>query len=286
MSQKVRKKKAKLRKVSFKDKSWFQIIAPKSFDFKPIGEIIGMENNLIGRTIETLLYDFTNSYNDISLKLKFKVANVNLESGQAQSIFLGHCYTNDYVRSLIGRGSSKIQTIMNLTTKDNYIFRLTTVCTTIQRARSSQQIVIRKIIREILKEFAQSLNHEKFITGMIYSEFSNQIKRIAKTIYPLSSSKIIKSKLVSVPEGGEDKIYIAKDEEFEVVEVEVKRSRKSDIKRTERINVKKFTRTKNTRQTKEKTEEPAPNTKEPAPNTKEPAPEAKETTPETKEGTE
>ena len=286
MSQKVRKKKAKLRKVSFKDKSWYQIIAPKSFDFKPIGEIIGMENNLIGRTIETLLYDFTNSYNDISLKLKFKVVNVNLESGQAQSIFLGHCYTNDYVRSLIGRGSSKIQTIMNLTTKDNYVFRLTIICTTIQRARSSQQIVIRKIIREILKEFAQSLNHEKFITGMIYSEFSNQIKRIAKTIYPLSSSKVIKSKLVSVPEGGEDKIYIAKDEEFEVVEVEVKRSRKSDIKRTERINVKKFTRTKNTRQTKEKTEEPAPNTKEPAPNTKEPAPEAKETTPETKEGSE
>ncbi len=105
---------------------------------------------------------------------------------------------------------------------------------------------------------------------MIYSEFSNQIKRIAKTIYPLSSSKIIKSKLVSVPEGGKDEIYIAKDEEFEVVEVEVKRSRKSDIKRTERINVKKFTRSKNTRQTKEpKTKEPEPKTKEPEPKTKE-----------------
>ncbi len=280
MSQKVRKKKTKLRKVSFKDKTWYQIIAPKSFDFKPIGEIIGMENNLIGRTIETLLYDFTNSYNDISLKLKFKVDSVNLESGQAQSIFLGHTYTNDYVRSLIGRGSSKIQTIMNLTTKDNYVFRLTTVCTTIQRARSSQQIVVRKIIREILKEFAKSLDHEKFITGMIYSEFSNQIKRIAKTIYPLSSSKIIKSKLVSVPEGGEDKIYIAKDEEFEVVEVEVKRSRKSDIKRTERINVKKFTRSKNTRQTKEQASKKKKETKEPASEkkeeTKEPAPEKKE----------
>lgn len=280
MSQKVRKKKAKLRKVSFKDKSWFSIIAPKSFDFKPIGEIIGMENNLIGRTLETLLYDFTNSYNDISLKLKFKVVNINTESNQAQSIFLGHTYTNDYVRSLIGRGSSKIQTIMNLTTKDNYVFRLTTVCTTIQRARSSQQIIIRKIIREILKEFANSLNHEKFITGMIYSEFSNQIKRIAKTIYPLSSSKIIKSKLVSVPEGGEDKIYIAKDEEFEVVEVEVKRSRKSDIKRTERINVKKFTRSKNTRQTKVPAPETKKETKVPAPETKK---ETKEPAPETKE---
>ncbi|MHA1350162.1 MAG: hypothetical protein ACTSPZ_04905, partial [Promethearchaeota archaeon] len=184
MSQKVKKKKSKLRRVSFKDKEWYTVIAPKSFDFKPIGEIIGMENNITGRTIETLLYDFSNRYEDISLKLKFKIVQVNQEAKQAQSVFLGHSYTNDYVRSLIGRGSSKIQTIINLSTKDDYVYRLTIICTTINRARSSQQIIIRKIMREILKEFAKTLNHEKFITGMIYSEFTNQIVRIAKTIYP------------------------------------------------------------------------------------------------------
>jgi len=243
MSQKAKKKKSKLRRVSFKDKEWYTVIAPKSFDFKPIGEIIGMENNVTGRTIETLLYDFSNRYEDVSLKLKFKVVQVNQEAKQAQSIFLGHSYTNDYVRSLIGRGSSKIQTIINLTTKDEYVYRLTIICTTINRARSSQQIIIRKIMREILKEFAKTLNHEKFITGMIYKEFTNQIVRIAKTIYPLSNCSVIKCKLVSVPEGGEDTVYVSKDEDFEVVEVDVKRSRKSDIKRTERISVRKLTKT-------------------------------------------
>ena len=260
MSQRAKKKKSMLRKVSFKDKNWYTIISPKSFNFKPIGEIIGMENNIIGRTIETLLYDFSKKYEDISLKLKFKVVQVNLESKQAKSIFLGHTYTNDYVRSLIGRGSSKIQTIMNLTTKDDYVFRLTIICTTIKRARSSQQIVIRKIMREILKEFAKTLNHEKFITGMIYSEFSNQILRIAKTIYPLSNCSIIKCKLISVPEGGEDQVYITQDEDFEVVEVEVKRSRKSDIKRTERINVKKLTRTYSRKNEKKEKAEPVVDT--------------------------
>ncbi|MBY9020798.1 MAG: hypothetical protein KGD67_07060 [Candidatus Lokiarchaeota archaeon] len=246
MSQKVKKKKSKLRRVSFKDKDWYTVIAPKSFNFKPIGEIIGMENNIKGRTIETLLYDFTNRYDDISLKLKFKVAQVNQEAKQAQSMFLGHSYTNDYVRSLIGRGSSKIQTIINLTTKDKYTYRLTIICTTIQRARSSQQILIRKIMREILKEFAKTLNHEKFISGMVYSEFTNQVIRIAKTIYPLSNCSIIKCKLITVPEGGEDTVFIPKEEDFELVEVNVKRSRKSDIKRTERINVKKLTKNKPT----------------------------------------
>ena len=244
MSQKAKKKKSKSRRVSFKDKDWYTVIAPKSFNFKPIGEIIGMDNTINGRTIETLLYDFTNRYEDISSKLKFKVVQVNQEAKQAQSVFLGHSYTNDYVRSLIGRGSSKIQTIINLTTKDNYTYRLTIICTTIKRARSSQQIVIRKIMREILKEFANTLNHEKFITGMIYSEFTNQVIRIAKTIYPLSNCSIIKCKLVSVPEGGVDTVYITKDEDFDLIEVDVKRSRKSDIKRTERINVKKLTRNK------------------------------------------
>ena len=249
MSSRAKKKKPKLKKVTFKDKNWYQILTSKSFNFKPIGEVIGLEDTLIGRTLETLLYDFTGKYSDISLKLKFKIIDINEEAKKCNSIFIGHQYTNDFIRSLIGRRSTKIQTILNLATKDQYVFRLTMLCTTIKRARNSQQILIRKIMTEIIREFAKSLNHEKFIAGMIYGEFQNQIKRVAKTIYPLSNSVIIKSKLISVPEGGEDKEI--PDDQFEIVEVDVPRSRKSEIKRSERINVKKLTQSKKrTRPTK------------------------------------
>ncbi|MFX1480324.1 MAG: 30S ribosomal protein S3ae [Promethearchaeota archaeon] len=237
MSSKSRKKKSKPKKVSFKDKDWYTILSPKMFNHKEIGVIMGLESNLLGRTIEILLYDFTEKYSDISLKLKFKIIEVNAEARKCSSAFQGHEYTNDFIRSLIGRGSSKIQMILNLTTKDGYIYRVTTICTTLKRARSSQIILIRKIIREILGEFAESLNHEKFIAGMIYGEFQNQIQRVAKTIYPLSNCVVVKSKLVSTPEGGEDKVI--PDDEFEIVEVDVPRSRKSEIRRSERINVKK-----------------------------------------------
>ncbi|MFX0002578.1 MAG: hypothetical protein ACFE9C_02310 [Candidatus Hodarchaeota archaeon] len=253
MSTKARKKKAKTKKVTFKDKQWYSIIAPKTFNFKPIGEVIGLEDTLIGRTLENLLYDFTGKYSDISLKLQFQVVDANKEANKCNSIFIGHQYTNDFIRSLIGRGSTKIQSIINLTTKDGFIFRVTMICTTIKRARSSQQILIRKIIREILREFAKSLNHEKFIAGLIYGEFQNQIQRVAKTIYPLSNAVIIKSKLVSIPEGGEDKEV--PDDQFEIVEVDIKRSRKSEIKRSERINVKKLAQTKPKTQIEEEEEE-------------------------------
>ncbi|MHA1527017.1 MAG: 30S ribosomal protein S3ae [Promethearchaeota archaeon] len=147
-----RKKKAVSKKVSYKDKVWYEIIAPKSFNFKSIGEIIGLEKSIVGRTIENLLYDFTDDFNDINLKLKYKVTSVNEEAKKCNTIFIGHSYTNDYIRSLIGRGSTKIATIQNLTTKDDFIFRVSTICITIKRARSSQQIIVRKIMRDILKE--------------------------------------------------------------------------------------------------------------------------------------
>jgi len=244
MSQKTRKRKAKVKKISFKDKNWYTVIAPKSFNFREIGEIIGFQNNILGRTVEILLYDITHDYTDISLKLRFKIVDLNPEGSSCNSIYWGHQYTNDYIRSLIGRGSSKVQLILNLTTKDKWTFRLTTICTTIRRARSSQQVIIRKIISEILKEFAKNLNHEKFANGIIYHEFENQITRVAKTIYPLSNCTIVKSKITSIPEGGEDKIYVPKEEDFDIVEVEVKRTRKSEIRRTERINVKKYAHAK------------------------------------------
>ena len=243
MSSIAKKKKLKGKKVSFKDKDWYEVITPKIFDFKPIGEISGLENNIVGRNLETLLFDFTNKYSDISLKLKFRVVDLNEEAKKCNSIFVGHQYTNDFIRSLIGRGSSKVQTILNLTTKDNYVFRVTIICTTLKRARNSQIVLIRKIMREILQEFARSLNHEKFIAGIIFAEFQNQVQRVAKTIYPLSNCVVVKSKLISIPPGGEDKEV--PDDQFEIVEIDVKRSRKSEIRRTERISVKKLTQAKN-----------------------------------------
>jgi hypothetical protein len=106
---------------------------------------------------------------------------------------------------------------------------------------------------EILKKFAKSHNHEKFVKGMIYGEFQHQIQRIAKTIYPLSNSTVVKSKLISIPEGGEDKEV--PDDQFDIIDVEVQRSRKSEIRRTERINVKKFAQKSNRKNKKDETSE-------------------------------
>ena len=240
-------------KSTYKEKSWFEVYAPESFGNVKIGEVIGVEGNLMNRSIETLLYNFTNNYDDTSCKLRFQIIDLNTEAQNCGTTLTGHRYTTDFTRRMVGKGASKVQSIKNYTTKDDYIYRLTVVCVTIRRARSSQKRVIRKIMREVLKRFAKSLKHERFVEGMIFGEFENQIQRIAKTIFPLFNCKIIKSKLVSMPEGGKDEKI--EEEDFDIVELDIERTRKSEIRRTERINVNKYADQKRRKRKEESKEE-------------------------------
>jgi len=224
---------------TWKEKIWYDVYAPKSFKNQYIGKIVGKNTDFIlNRTIETLLYDFTRDFHDITTILRFRV--IKVEGNRCETYLVGHQLTKDFIRSLIRKGVSKVQMINNYKTVDNYIYRITSVCTTIKKARSSQILTIRRIIDDILNTFARDLKHEKFIRGMIYGEFSHQIKRVAKTIYPLFEAIIIKSKLISSP-SLEDQEAPPKEEDFEIVEPEIRRTVKSQIARAKRVNVQKLT---------------------------------------------
>lgn len=224
---------------TWREKTWYDIYAPKSFKNQYIGKIVGKNPDFIlNRTIETLLYDFTGDFHDITTVLRFRVLKV--EGNSCETYLVGHQLTKDFIRSLIRKGVSKVQMINNYKTVDNYIYRITSACTTIKKARSSQIVTIRRIIDDILNSFARDLKHEKFIRGMIYGEFSHQMKRVAKTIYPLFEAVIIKSKLISSP-SLEDQEAPPKEEDFEIVEPEIRRTVKSQIARAKRVNVQKLT---------------------------------------------
>jgi small subunit ribosomal protein S3Ae len=238
MSKKEKSDKARTRDA-WKEKKIYDVYGPKSFKNQFIGKIIGKNPDyILNRTIESLLYDFTGDYNDITTVLRFKI--IKIEGERCETYLVGHKMTKDFVRSLIRKGVSKIQMINNYKTADNYVYRITSICTTIRKARSSQIITIRKIMDDILKSFARDLNHEKFIRGMIFGEFTNQIKRVGKTIYPLNEAIIMKSKIISAP-SLEDREAPPKEEEFEIIEPEIRRTVKSQIARAKRVNVQKLT---------------------------------------------
>lgn len=209
---------------SWKTKQWYEVYAPKSFKGVFIGNIPSSSPDSIqGRVLEYLLSDLTGKIQHNHIKVKFKI--ISITGNRCQSRYYGHEYTRDAVRSMIMRGSSCITGIFNFTTLDNFKYRVTTMIITRKRAKNSQQKTIRKIIFEVLNEYAKNTKHEMFIKGLLFGKYAENIRKIAKTIYPLRKCEIVKTKVIQFPAGVEDTEM--EEEEGEDIQIQLKEHGKS-----------------------------------------------------------
>ncbi|MEX2684005.1 MAG: 30S ribosomal protein S3ae [Candidatus Sigynarchaeota archaeon] len=182
----------------WKAKQWYEIHASPEFDNIYIGQTPAAEEEILyQRVLENSLFDFTQDFEDASIKLRFRINKVN--GNLANTQFIGHELTRDFIRSLIRRGSNRIQNIIDIKTKDDYVFRITGTVFTLNMAKSSQQKTIRKIISDILTEKGNTLGCKEFVQEMVFGNIERDIKRIANEIVPIRECKLLKSVLLSAP---------------------------------------------------------------------------------------
>nr|MDO8115479.1 30S ribosomal protein S3ae [Candidatus Sigynarchaeota archaeon] len=192
------KRRARKQIDKWKAKVWYTINASPEFDNIYIGQTPAAEEEfLFTRIIENSLYDFTQDFEDASIKLRFKIHEVN--GNLCTTMFVGHEMTRDFIRSLVRRGSNRIQNILDIKTKDGYLFRITCTAFTQSMSRSSQQKTIRKILTDILTEKGNNLNFKEFVQEMVFGNIERDIKRIANEITPIRDCKLLKSVLLSLP---------------------------------------------------------------------------------------
>jgi small subunit ribosomal protein S3Ae len=179
-------------------KEWYDISSPAYFGGKMIASVpASSAENMIGRVIEATLYDITGDFSQQHLKLYFQVTS--LKGTDADTIFKGHEYTGDYLRSLVRRGNTRIDCIVNLTTKGGYNLRVSVVAFSVLRVRKSQILSVRKIMRRILHEKAETLFFDQFVQEAVLGKIASDIYNEAKKIIPLRHTGIRKSKLLSYP---------------------------------------------------------------------------------------
>lgn len=186
----------------WKDKTWYSVYTPKFFGNVNIAEIPS-SSDVIGRTIETTLYDITNDFSQAHIKMFFKINKI--EGNTAHTKFWGHDLTRDYLRSLVRRTTSRIDGIFNVSVKSEnspgkYKMRITAVVFTQKRAKMSQQKAIRAIMKYIIEEKANKLTYIEFVQECILGKIGSEIYKEAKVIFPIRKSEIMKTKIVSEPE--------------------------------------------------------------------------------------
>lgn len=188
----------KVKAIKAQPKLWLAILAPKYFGFVELGKtMVSSPGKVIKRTLWTTLYSITNDFSHQHIKLSFQI--IKVEGDKAHTIFKGHELARDYVRSLVRRGSSRIDSIFDVETKDGYLLRVFMLAVTVKRAKTSQKSAIRAIMRQVVKERASQLNFEDFVQELVLGKISSDAYNKAKKIYPLRKVEAMKSKLLRVP---------------------------------------------------------------------------------------
>ncbi|MFC7135021.1 MULTISPECIES: 30S ribosomal protein S3ae [Salinibaculum] len=195
-------------------KRWYDVLAPEQFDREKLGETPADEpDKALGRTIETTLGDLRNDASENNTKLKFKITEV--ASDTAYTEFIKHELTRDYLRSLVRRGSSKIEAYITVLTTDDYRVQIQPVALTTKSADESQEKAIRRTMIDLVEESASERTFEDLIDSIVEGRLSSAIYNEAKTIYPLRRVEIQKTTLEARPEevAAEEETAVDVDEE-------------------------------------------------------------------------
>jgi len=191
------------------EKQWYTVLAPEEFDRAEIGETLADEpEKAIDRTIETTLGDLRNDAGENNTKLTFRITDIG--SDTAYTEFIKHELTRDYLRSLVRRGSSKVEAYVTVLTTDDYRVQIQPVALTTKKADASQEQAIREQMVDMIEEAAEERTFEDLVDSVVEGRLSSAIYNEATTIYPLRRVEIQKATLEAHPE------EVAEEEETSV----------------------------------------------------------------------
>jgi small subunit ribosomal protein S3Ae len=179
-------------KDKWRSKHWYKIRAPGLFQNADLGETMASEpEQLIGRHLEMTLQELSGGA-DIGkahIKLRFQIERISGEN-VAETRFIGHDLTSDYVRRLARRKRSKIDTSLPVTTKDGVRIILKPVAVGEQRLQTRLRAELRHKLRSLLIEEAQQRTGAEFVREMLQGDLGKLLAHGLKTLYPLKKIEI------------------------------------------------------------------------------------------------
>lgn len=200
----------------WRDKQWVIVNKPSGFEPQVAINYIPVTDptQIKGRTIENTLHDMMKGNPDQSMdqhQIKVFIQIDKITDGVATTIFKGHEYAKEFLRSLIRRGSSMVTFTHDYTTIDGHTFRVAMVAFTHRRVNSSKKHEIRLIGQKILSERIPQMTVDQFIqeiTGSrgedipreTNSKLGANVLDEARKISAIRHLGIRKTKLVSTAE--------------------------------------------------------------------------------------
>ena len=187
-------------KDKWREKKWVTVSAPDSFNNVPIAYVpITDEKNAEGRVLEVTLYDILKGDpSQHQYKMYFQINKV--EGDKATTIFKRYEYSKEFLRSLIRRGSSRINFIIDIKTKDGYVFRIKVLALTHRQLNTSRKHALRLIARDVINNTIPQMTVDQFVQATCYSKINSDIMAAFKKVIRVRHVGLEKVKLIRTAE--------------------------------------------------------------------------------------
>ncbi len=187
-------------KDKWREKKWITVLAPDSFNNVKVAYVpITDDKNAIGRIIDLTLFDILKGdQSQHQYKIFFQIDKV--QGDRATTIFKKFEYAKEFLRSMVRRGSSKINFIIDAKTKDGYIFRLKVIILTHRQLNTSRKRALRLLARDIIEKTVPQMNIDEFVQATCYGKINSDIMAAAKKLIRIRHVGLEKVKLVRTAE--------------------------------------------------------------------------------------
>ncbi len=193
----AKKKQVGRRVEGWKAKSWYKVYTPDVLGKTYMGDTVANDaESVVGRIMQTTLGEIINDYSRQNVKMKFRIATVTGDAAYTE--FVGHELTRDYLRSLVKRRTSRIDSHVPVQTKDGKTAELTVTCYTLTRANLSQTHAIRGLMTARVLEIAKEGDFNALLNAIVSGEISKELFKSVKPLFPVRRVEIIKSKVGAV----------------------------------------------------------------------------------------
>jgi len=183
-------------KDKWREKRWVNVNAPDSFNNVPLAYVpITDDENASGRVIEVTLFDILKGDpSQHQYKIYFQIDKV--DGDNASTIFKRFEYSKEFLRSLVRRSSSKINFIIDIKTKDGYVFRIKIIALTYRPLNTSRKHALRIIARDVINKTVPEMTIEQFVQATCYSKINSDIMAAFKRVIKVRHVGLEKVKLI------------------------------------------------------------------------------------------
>ena len=175
-------------------KQWFEIIAPKMFGERIVGETLAVDPKyLMGRKIHVSLMELSRNYSQFFINLELRIEKI--EGNKAFTKIIGHDIMRERIYRMVQRHGRRVDVIQDVVTKDGIKLRIKTVFMLLRRVGTSVKDAARTYARQSVEDYVKETRFEDLMEKIIKGEMQVQLKRQCSRVYPVGQLEIRKTEL-------------------------------------------------------------------------------------------